>query len=124
MIRRRGENISSFEVEAEIKAHPKIKEVAVVAVPGDGGEDEVLAVLSPVAGALIDPVELIQFLQPRLAHFMLPRYIRIIPELPKTPTQKVEKHLLRTAGLNDDSWDRQQAGINIQRQVLNRREIQ
>ncbi|WP_137388995.1 AMP-binding protein [Rhodoligotrophos defluvii] len=116
-IRRRGENISSFEVEAEIVAHPDIRECAVVPVPSTFSEDEVLAVVAPVPGRTLDPLELLRFLQPRMPHFMLPRYIRILDELPKTPTQKVQKHLLREAGLTSDTWDREAAGIKIKRQA-------
>jgi carnitine-CoA ligase len=90
-IRRRGENISSFEVEAEILAHPAIRECAVVAVPNELAEDDVLAIVSPAPGAVIKPKELLAFLQARLAHFMIPRYVRIVAELPRTPTQKIEK---------------------------------
>jgi crotonobetaine/carnitine-CoA ligase len=86
-----------------------------VAVPGDGGEDEVLAVLSPQAGVTLDPVALLHFLQPRLANFMIPRYVRIMEELPLTPTQKIEKHLLRRAGLTPDTWDREAAGLKLDR---------
>jgi len=75
-----------------------------VPVPGDGGEDEVLAVLSLQAGAVFDPAALIAFLQPRMAAFMIPRYVRVVPELPLTATQKIEKHLLRTDGLTADTW--------------------
>ena len=99
-IRRRGENISSFEVEAEICAHPSVREAAVVAVPSEFAEDEVLAVVAPVPGAVIDPAALIEFLAPRLPHFMVPRYLRIMAELPKTLTSKVEKHVLRAEGLS------------------------
>lgn len=121
MIRRRGENISSFEVEAEVLAYPGVQDAAAVAVAGDGGEDEVMVVVCPVQGATIDPGELLGFLQPRMAHFMLPRYIRVIEALPRTPTQKVEKHLLRSAGITHDTWDREAAGIVIRRQKLNER---
>ncbi len=117
-IRRRGENISSFEVEAEIGAHPDVRESAVVAVPSALGEDDVLAVVAPVPGRSIDPAALIEFLRPRLAHFMIPRYLRILPELPKTPTQKVQKHLLRTEGVTPETWDREAAGIRIRRERL------
>jgi crotonobetaine/carnitine-CoA ligase len=61
---------------------------------------------------------LLAFLQPRLAHFMLPRYIRIMNDLPRTPTQKVEKHVLRSAGLTPDTWDREKAGIRISRDKI------
>jgi crotonobetaine/carnitine-CoA ligase len=114
-IRRRGENISSFEVEAEVVAHPAVAEAAVVPVPGEFGEDEVLCVVALIEGATLDPAGLLAFLQPRLAHFMVPRYLRVVPALPKTPTQKVQKHLLRDAGITSDTWDRETAGIRITR---------
>jgi crotonobetaine/carnitine-CoA ligase len=106
MIRRRGENISSFEVEAELLAYPGVRAAAAVPVAGEGGEDEVLAVLSLQAGATLDPAALIAFLQPRMAAFMIPRYVRIVAEMPLTPTQKIEKHVLRAAGVTADTWDR------------------
>ncbi|MBL8674580.1 MAG: AMP-binding protein, partial [Rhodospirillales bacterium] len=117
-IRRRGENISSFEVETEVCAHPAVKEAAVVAVPSEFAEDEVLAVVSPVDGASIDPEELTRFLIPRMAHFMVPRYVRIVDALPKTPTQKVQKHMLRTEGITADTWDREKAGIRLRREKI------
>jgi crotonobetaine/carnitine-CoA ligase len=117
-IRRRGENISSFEVETEICAHPAIKEAAAVAVPSELAEEEVLAAVSLVEGATLDPAALVEFLVPRMAHFMVPRYIRIVADLPKTPTQKVQKHLLRSDGITADTWDREKAGIRLKRQRL------
>jgi carnitine-CoA ligase len=117
-IRRRGENISSFEVEAEILAHPQIRECAVVAVPNEMAEDDVLAIVAPAPGATIDPLELLEFLKPQLAHFMLPRYVRIMTDLPRTPTQKVEKYILRQQGLTPDTWDRDKAGLKIRREKI------
>ena len=117
-IRRRGENISSFEVEAELMAHPAVREAAAVAVPSEHGEDEVLAVVAPVAGQSVDPAELLSFLLPRMPHFMVPRYVRVLPELPKTPTQKVQKNLLRADGVTSDTWDREAAGIRVRRERL------
>ena len=117
-IRRRGENISSFEVEAEVGSHPSVQECAAVAVPSELGEDEVLVAIVPQPGCEIDPRALIEYLIPRMAHFMVPRYLRVITELPKTPTQKVQKHLLRSAGVTADTWDREKAGIVIRRQKL------
>lgn len=113
-IRRRGENISSYEVEVEILAHPSVRECAVVAVPA-ASEDDVLAVVSPVPGCSIDPAELLEFLRPRLAHFMLPRYVRTLKELPHTPTQKIEKYRLRQEGVTADTWDRDRSGIRVRR---------
>ncbi len=112
-IRRRGENISSFEVESEAAAHTSIADVAVIPVPSEFGEDEVMLVVAPIPGKTIDQVELLRFLEPRMAHFMLPRYIRVMDALPKTPTAKVEKHRLRTEGITPDTWDREAHGVTV-----------
>jgi len=120
-IRRRGENISSFEVETAILAHPCVREAAVVPVPGDGSEDDVLAAVALVPGASLEPEELIGFLRDKLAYFMIPRYVRRLDELPKTPTQKVEKHALRSAGVTPDTWDRVAAGVRVERDRLSAR---
>jgi crotonobetaine/carnitine-CoA ligase len=117
-IRRRGENISSFEVEAEVAAHPDVNECAVVPVASEVSEDEILCVVAPVLGRSIDPAELLRFLAPRLAHFMVPRYVRIVDELPRTPTAKIQKHLLKQDGITADCWDREAAGIRIVRERI------
>lgn len=116
-IRRRGENISSFEVETEILAHPAIRECAVVAVPAES-EDDVLAVVCPVPGSQVDPSELLAFLTPRLAHFMLPRYVRVLESLPHTPTQKIEKYRLRQEGVTAETWDRELSGTKVRRDKI------
>jgi crotonobetaine/carnitine-CoA ligase len=112
-IRRRGENISSFEVEADVMQHPDVREAAAIGVPSELSEDEVMVVVAPVAGRTIDPVSLIDFLQARMAHFMIPRYVRVLEELPKTPTAKVRKAELREQGITADTWDREAAGLRI-----------
>jgi carnitine-CoA ligase len=117
-IRRRGENISSYEIEVELLSHPAVREAAAIPVPSEYSEDEVLIVLAPALGASIEPEEIIRYLQSRVAHHMIPRYIRIISELPKTPTAKVEKHVLRNEGVTDDTWDRERAGVSIRREKL------
>jgi carnitine-CoA ligase len=117
-IRRRGENISSYEIEVELLSHPSVREAAAIPVPSEFSEDEVLVVLAPASGASIDPEEIIQHLLPRMARHMLPRFIRVIDELPKTPTAKVEKHVLRAEGLTADTWDRERAGIAIRRETI------
>jgi crotonobetaine/carnitine-CoA ligase len=53
-----------------------------------------------------------------MAHFMLPQYIRFVDDLPKTPTQKVQKHILRDVGVTDDTWDRERAGIEVKRENI------
>jgi crotonobetaine/carnitine-CoA ligase len=117
-IRRRGENISSYEIEVELLSHPAVREAAAIPVPSEFSEDEVLVVLAPAGGALIDPEEIIRHLLPRMARHMVPRYIRVIDELPKTPTAKVEKHVLRAQGLTADTWDRERAGIVLRRETI------
>ncbi len=117
-IRRRGENISSFEVESEITAHPKIREAAVIGVPSEYSEDEVMAIVACTPGHSIDCTELIAFLEPRMSYFMIPRYIRIMDELPKTASAKVQKAGLRSDGITPDTWDRDKAGIRLRREKL------
>ncbi len=112
-IRRRGENISSFEVEADVQAFPAVREVAAVGVPSEFGEEDVLVVVAPMAGCTVDAAELLEFLKPRMAHFMVPRYVRVVDELPKTPSNKVMKSELRKQGVTGDTWDREKAGISV-----------
>ena len=66
---------------------------------------------------------LIEFLRPRMAHFMIPRFVRVMAELPKTPTQKVQKNLLREAGVTTDTWDREKAGVVIRRDKLSQNDL-
>ncbi|MGV8995721.1 MAG: AMP-binding protein [Parvibaculaceae bacterium] len=117
-IRRRGENISSFEVEAEVMAHADVQEAAAIGVPSPHGEDDVMIVVAPVAGRVIDEVALVEFLAGRLPYFMVPRYIRVLAELPKTATAKVQKAGLRADGITPDTWDRETADITIKREQL------
>jgi crotonobetaine/carnitine-CoA ligase len=117
-IRRRGENISSVEVELEIAAFPGVMEVAVIAAHSPYGDEEVLAVIAPAPGHAVEPAALIAFLSERLAHFMIPRYVQVIEALPKTPTNKIKKSELRSKELPADVWDREAHGIRIKRQHL------
>ena len=117
-IRRRGENISSFEVESYVAEHPAIGQSAAVAVkrteePGANEEIKVVAVL--VEGETLDAAELIRWLIPRMPRFMIPRYVEFVDELPRTPTMKVRKKLLREDALNEHTWDREAAGIDLPR---------
>ncbi len=117
-IRRRGENISSFEVEAEVVAYPAVREAAAYAVPSEVGEDEVMVAVAAVAGEQIDERALMEFLGDRMAYFMVPRYLRVLEELPKTPSAKVMKHVLRNEGVTADAWDREQHDIKFKREKL------
>ncbi|MBD2892301.1 Long-chain-fatty-acid--CoA ligase [Actinomadura sp. RB99] len=104
-IRRRGENISSFEIERTVDAHPLVSESAVVGVPSELGEEDVLVAVVPRDG--FDCADLVEFCRQRMADFMVPRYVRVVARLPKTATQRVEKYILRENGVQG-AWDRQQ----------------
>jgi crotonobetaine/carnitine-CoA ligase len=117
-IRRRGENISSFEVEAEVCSHPAVKEAAAIGVPSEATEDDVMAIISIVDDADIDLIELCEYLAERMPYYMVPRYIRIVEALPKTPTEKVQKAQLRIEGITSDTWDRDKSGLSLRREVL------
>ncbi len=108
-LRRRGENISSMELEAVICDHLEVLECAVIGVPAEFGEDEVKACLTASNGAAFDPQSLIDFLSPRVPRFMLPRYVEVLDALPRTPTEKVRKDVLRQAGITPRTWDREKA---------------
>ncbi|CAN5138401.1 ATP-dependent acyl-CoA ligase [soil metagenome] len=109
-IRRRGENISSYEVEQALLAHPDVAEAAVVPVPSELGEDEVLACVVARDRTELDPLELIRFCEPRLAYFAVPRYVDVLTELPLTASGKVEKYRLRERGVTTSTWDREREG--------------
>ncbi|WP_052134559.1 AMP-binding protein [Sphingomonas sp. 37zxx] len=117
-IRRRGENISSYEVEVEALAHPAVREAAAIGVPSPVSEDDLMIVVALEPGETLDAKLLFDHLRPRMAHFMLPRYIRFVGELPKTPSLRVQKHLLRDAGVTSDTWDRELAGENVRRETI------
>lgn len=114
-IRRRGENISSFEVEKVINTHPKVLESAVFAVPSELGEDEVKANVVLKPGENLPPEDLIKHCDERMAYFAVPRYLEFVMELPKTPTNRIEKYRLREAGITENTWDREKAGVKITR---------
>jgi crotonobetaine/carnitine-CoA ligase len=113
-LRRRGENISSFEVESVIRSHPAVAEVAVIGVKADekGGEDEVKACIILREGQSLDFAELIAWCDARMGQHMVPRYIEVMNSLPQTPSEKVKKKDLRERGITPETWDRQRAGRN------------
>ncbi|MFN8111267.1 MAG: AMP-binding protein [Thermoleophilia bacterium] len=116
-IRRRGENVSSMEVERQVSDHPQIREAAAIGVKageGASSEDEIMIVCIP-EGDAPDPVEFTHWMAERMPYFMVPRYIRFVPTLPKTPTERVQKVQLRDEGITADTFDREAAGITIKR---------
>ena len=114
-IRRRGENISSFEVEALVNEHPEVVESAAIAVPSDYSEDEVMVCVVRTEGSTLTEAQLVEFLAPRMPKFMVPRYVRFVDALPKTEgTMRTRKFELRAEPLDERTWDREAAGITIE----------
>jgi crotonobetaine/carnitine-CoA ligase len=107
VIRRRGENISAFEVEQALQSHPDVAAAAVIPVPSELGEDEVMACVVVKEGAVIQPGDLVTFCDEQLAPFAVPRYVEFVDALPLTPSGKIEKYKLRERGVTAGTWDRQ-----------------
>lgn len=114
-IRRRGENISAYEVETVLCRHPAVHEAAAVPVPSELGEDDVMAWIVPAADAEVDFAELTAFAIEHMAYYMVPRYLAVRPELPKTPSEKVEKYKLAVEARErlGELWDRESAGSGV-----------
>lgn len=112
-IRRRGENISSWEVEQAAITHADVAEAAAVGVAMGDGEEEVMLVV--VAERPIDPTAILDHCQERLPHYAVPRYVRFTDELPRNSSARVMKTELRAAGVTDDSWDRVAHGYEVVR---------
>jgi carnitine-CoA ligase len=105
-IRRRGENISAFEVEEVLKLHPSVLDAAAYGVPSELTEDDVMVAVVVRRGATFDPRDLTAFCAERLARHLVPRYVDVVEELPRTPTEKVRKDVLRERGVTATTWDR------------------
>ena len=116
-IRRRGENISAWEVEQILLKHPAVGEVAVYAVPSEMSEDEVAASVIFKVGQSATELEIVEYCAVRMAYFMVPRYFEFCADLPRTLSQKIEKFKLREAAQDDMSrfWDREAAGVKLAR---------
>ncbi|MEQ1703975.1 MAG: ATP-dependent acyl-CoA ligase, partial [Ilumatobacteraceae bacterium] len=104
-IRRRGENISAFEVEEVVKLHPAVLDAAAYGVPSELTEDDVMVAVVVRAGVSFEPADLTSFCADRMARHMVPRYVDVVDELPRTPTEKVRKDALRERGLTPTTWD-------------------
>jgi carnitine-CoA ligase len=114
-IRKRGENVSSFEVEAQLILRDEIVAAAVVGVPCEHEDEDIKAVIVLDAGATLDPMDLVVDLAARMPYFMVPRYVEIIDALPMTATQRVQKAELRAAGVTATTWDAVAAGVRVTR---------
>jgi crotonobetaine/carnitine-CoA ligase len=105
VIRRRGENISSRAIEEVVEQAPGVDTCVAVSVAADVWDEEVKVVVSPKEGAHIDPAQLHAWLASRLPRFMVPRYIEVASEIPRTPTRKPQKTGFREAGVTQATWD-------------------
>ncbi len=114
-IRRRGENISAWEIESVINNHPAVAECAAHAVPSDLGEDEVKVVVVLKPGEYLDPLGLLQYCEGKMAYYAIPRYIEYADELEKTPTQRIRYAELKKRGITDSTWDREEAGYQVRK---------
>jgi crotonobetaine/carnitine-CoA ligase len=114
-IRRRGENISSFELERSVQNHPDVLECAAYAVPSPLTEDEVMIAVVPRPGRTIEATELFAFCVEQMPRFAVPTYLRFVDELPKTPSQRIQKYKLRAEGITPDAFDRNALGVVVPR---------
>ncbi|MBI5505901.1 MAG: AMP-binding protein [Deltaproteobacteria bacterium] len=106
-LRRRGENISSFEIEKIVNQHPSVLESGAYGVPSELGEDDVMLAVVKKPGMEVTPQELVAFCEQRMAKFMVPRYIDFRDSLPKTETHRVQKANLKKEGVTATTWDRE-----------------
>ena len=109
--------LSAYEVEMLIARHPSVLEVAAVPVASELSEDEVMVYVVCRDGHRISEEELVRFANQNMAHFMVPRFVRFIEALPKTPSEKIEKYKLKVwAEQNRQSiWDREAVGLKLER---------
>ncbi len=114
-IRRRGENVSAWEVEQVLLLHPDVAAAAVVPVPSDLAEDEVMAFVVSREGTVVVPADLVEHCHPRLASFAVPRYVELVDALPLTENGKVRKFVLRELGVLPTTWDRERDGQEVRR---------
>jgi crotonobetaine/carnitine-CoA ligase len=114
-IRRRGENISSFEVEQVLLSHPEISAAAVFPVRSALAEDEVMAALVRKPGSALSESDIVRFCEPRLPHFAIPAFLEFLDDLPRTENGKIQKFQLRARGVTPSTWSRESAGIQIKR---------
>ena len=106
-MRRRGENISSFEVENMVEKHPAVAECAAFGVPSELGEDEVMVWVKPKGDAKLDLKDLMRHCAESMAYFMVPRYVDIVDDIPRTGTLRVQKTQMKKRGVTDRTWDRE-----------------
>ena len=114
-IRRRGENISSWELEQTFHQHELVEDVAVSAVPSTVSEDDVKVTVVVRAGTELTEEELCRWSVDQVPYFAVPRYIEFRADLPRSETGRITKSALRSDGVTDSTWDREAAGLTFER---------
>lgn len=104
-IRRRGENVSAWEVEQALVAHPGVLEAAAIGVPSEVGEEDVAVLVVAAPDHTIEAGELVEFVARDLPRFAVPRYVEFVDSLPKTPSERIEKGKVRERGITSAAWD-------------------
>jgi crotonobetaine/carnitine-CoA ligase len=112
-LRRRGENVSAWEVERVIAEHPAIAECAVIGVANEIDDQDIKIFIRLNPGASLTPLELVKWAEPRMPRFQIPRFIATLEAFPKTPSERIRKELLPKT--TDDSWDLERSGYRLQR---------
>jgi crotonobetaine/carnitine-CoA ligase len=114
-IRRRGENISSWEIESVVNTHDEVLESAAYGVESELSEQEVMIAVVLQPGSDLRPEQLLDYCQGRMSHFAVPRFVRLMAGLPKNHAERVEKFALRAEGVTEDAWDRESIGYVVRR---------
>jgi crotonobetaine/carnitine-CoA ligase len=113
-IRRRAENVSAYDIESAASAHPRVQDCAAVGVASSfESDDDIKLCVVPVPGPALDEADLIRHLVRALPHHMVPRYIEVLPELPRSATNKIQRQVLRASGAGPGVWDRAAAGLSV-----------
>jgi crotonobetaine/carnitine-CoA ligase len=117
VVRFAGRNISTLEVESVFRRHPAVQDVAAFGIPAEeiASEDELKVNVVLKAGQPVTAEDLCTFVADNAPHYFVPRYLEFVDSLPYTPTNKVQKYKLRSAGVNEATWDRQAAGFQVSR---------
>ncbi len=113
-IRRRAENVSAYDIESAAASHPRVQDCAAVGVASQfESDDDIKLCVVPAPGPPPDEADLIRHLARALPHYQVPRYIEVLPQLPRTPTGKIQRQALRASGAGPGVWDRAAAGVSV-----------
>ena len=114
-MRRRGENISAWEIESVVNQYPAVLESAAHAVPSELAEDEIKLVVVLKPGQTATPEQILDFCRGKMAHCAIPRYVELRDSLPKTGTHRIEYSVLKEEAFTGRTWDREAAGYSVSR---------